>query len=368
MWIIGVIIVLVVIIIMLILFNIKIHKEINNYKNINQKINGLNVLQDFMATAGDTLTVDQKIKKINEILIEEYDIKYSTIVEFNGTEYVIKASNVEEKHWDNLRSLHNEDVFKDSITTATPKYITVDNEDERLPYQKSEFGRAKAAIFFPLYIENVYIGYWIIESGVAHDFDNVDTTIFEIVKENIITILKTVVHQRTLESLTRDDYYSALKTSEYLFNEGRKIIDKYTTSTICMIGIANLEQINKQFNRETGNQVIIDMCDYIKENLSNEYIFVRYMGPKFVIAFSGAEVDGVTRFIIDMKNAVENLKIEMVDDNEKNNKKDNKRIAKIKLNIVLTTYYKGTALEKILKKQEEYLDNAPITEYDVNNI
>ena len=92
------------------------------------------------------------------------------------------------------------------------------------------------------------------------------------------------------------------------------------------------------------------------------------MGPKFVIAFSGAEVDGVTRFIIDMKNAVENLKIEMVDDNEKNNKKDNKRIAKIKLNIVLTTYYKGTALEKILKKQEEYLDNAPITEYDVNNI
>ncbi len=368
MWIIGVIIVLVAIIIMLILFNMKIHKEINNYQNINQKINGLNVLQDFMTTAGDSISVDEKIKKINQILIQEYDIKYSTIVEFNGTEYVIKASNVEEKHWDNLRSLHNEEIFRDSITTATPKYITVDQEDQRLPYQKSEFGRAKAAMFFPLYIENVYIGYWIIESGIPHAFDDIDTTILEVVKDNILSVFRIVNYQNIVESLTREDYYSELKSGEYLFNEGRKVIDKYTNSTICMMKITNLEQINKDFNRETGNQVVIDMCDYIKDNLSSEYIFVRYMGPKFVIAFSGAEVDGVTRFILDMKSAVENLEVEMVEDeNSKKNKKE-KKVAKIKLNVVLTTYYKGTALEKILKKQEEYLDNAPDTENDINNI
>lgn len=368
MWIIGVIILLVAIIIMLILFNVKIHKEVNNYKNINQKINGLNVLQDFMTTVGDSMTVDAKIKKINEILIEEYDIKYSTIVEFNGTEYVIRASNVEERHWDNLRSLHNEEIFRDSITTATPKYITVDQESERLPYQKSEFGRAKAAMFFPLYIENVYIGYWIIESGIPHAFDDIDTTILEVVKDNILSVFRIVNYQNIVESLTREDYYSALKSGEYLFNEGRKSIDRYTTSTICMMTITNIEKINKEFNRETGNQVIIDMCDYIKENLSDEYIFVRYMGPKFVIAFSGAEVDGVTRFVLDMKNAVENLEVEMVEDDKDKNDKKEKRIAKIKLNIVLTTYYKGTALEKILKKQEEYLDNAPASEHDVNNI
>lgn len=367
MWIIGVIIVLVAIIIMLILFNVKVHKEVNNYKNVNQKITGLNVLQEFMTTTGDSISVDEKIKRINEILIEEYDIKYSTIVEFNGTEYVIKASNVEEKHWDNLRSLHNEEIFRDSITTATPKYITVDQEGQRLPYQKSEFGRAKAAMFFPLYIENVYIGYWIIESGIPHAFDDIDTTILEIVKDNILSVFRIVNYQNIVESLTRDDYYSALKSSEYLFNEGRRTIDKYTTSTICMITITNLDKINKEFNRETGNQVIIDMCDYIKENLSDEYIFVRYMGPKFVIAFSGAEVDGVTRFILDMKSAVENLKIEMVED-KKSKDTEEKRVAKIKLNIVLATYYKGTALEKILKKEEEYLDNAPATEHDVNNI
>ena len=78
-----------------------------------------------------------------------------------------------------------------------------------------EFGRAKSAIFFPLYIDNVYIGYWIIESGVAHDFDNIDSTIFEVVKDNIVSVLKTVVHQKTLESIVRKDLFTGLYSEEF---------------------------------------------------------------------------------------------------------------------------------------------------------
>ena len=259
--------ILVVIIIALIMYNVSLSKKIQNFNNINQKITGLNVLQDFMSTAGDALTVDEKIKKINEILIEQYKIKYSTIVQFDGTEYVVKASNVDTKHWDTLRNLQNEEIFQDSITSAKPKYITVNKETERLPYQKMEFGRAKSAMFFPLYIDNVYIGYWIIESGEMHAFDNIDTTILEIVKDNILSIFKIVSYQNILENIVRDDLYSDLKTAEFLYEKGRAQIDKYTTSTVCMFKMCNLEEINKVYNRDTGNQVIIDVCDYIKENL-----------------------------------------------------------------------------------------------------
>jgi len=361
-----VIIILTGIIIALALFNWKIHVQVNNFKNINQKINGLNVLQEFMSTAGETMSVEDKINKINEIIIEEYDIKYSTIVEFNGVEYIVRASNVEKKHWDNLRSLHNEDIFKDSINTATPKYITVDQESERLPYQKSEFGRAKSAMFFPLYIDNVYIGYWIIESGVLHAFDDIDTTILEVVKENIVSVFKIVNYQNIVESLPRDDYYSALKTGEYLFNDGRKEIDKFTKTTMCMFRITNIEDINTKYNRETGNQCIIDMCDYIKENLAREYVFVRYIGPKFVIAFSGVEIDSVARFVSDLKKSVEKLNIKVVE--QKKEKKAEERFVRVKLNFVLSTYYKGTAIEKLLKNLEEYLDDAPEDENDINEI
>ena len=376
--IIAVVVILVLIVIGLIIYNVTIHKKIQKFKNMNQKITNLYVVQDFMNAIGETSTVDQKIKKINDILIERYEIKYSTIVVFDGAEYQVKASNVDPKHWDTLKSLQDVDMFKDSIQTATPKYVTVNNENERLPYQEMEFGRAKSAIFFPLYIDNVYIGYWIIESGTPHDFDNVDTTVLEVIKENIVSVLKTVVHQKTLESIVRKDLFTGLYSEEYLYGEGKKIIDQYTISTICMFKIINIQEINKKYCRELGNKVITEISRYVQENLSSEYVFVRYMGPKFVIAFSGVEANSVADLLNEMKDKIETMKIQLTDQEIKELNLDvarrNKSIqekgesAIPKINIVISSYYKGTALEEVLKRLEEYLDNAPANESDITNI
>ena len=219
-----IIVLLVIAIIGLIMYNVSIHKKLEEFSNTNQKITSLNVLQDFMDTISETSSVDDKLKKINDILIEKYGIKYSTIVVYNGAEFVIRASNVAEKHWETLKNLQSEPVFADSIETGIPKYITVEKEGEKLPYQKMEFGRAKAAMFFPIYIDNVYIGYWIIEGSTPHEFDNVDTTILEVVKNNIVAVLKTVENQSTIEKIVRDDQYSELKTAEYLYTEGKNVI------------------------------------------------------------------------------------------------------------------------------------------------
>ena len=119
------IVILVCIIIALMAYNISIHKKITKFSNISEKINGLNVLQNFMDTIGEYSSVEEKIEKINEIILNKYNIlKYSTIVVFNGAEYELKASNVDEKHWQTLTKLGDEEIFKDSIATATPKYIT----------------------------------------------------------------------------------------------------------------------------------------------------------------------------------------------------------------------------------------------------
>ena len=374
-----VVVILIIAVLGLIAYNLNIHKKIQTYKNINQKINNLSVVQDFMSAIGQTSSVDDKIKRINEILIEKYEIKYSTIVVFNGAEYEIKASNVDEMHWDALKSLQDVDMFKDSIAQATPKYVTVNNDQERLPYQKMEFGRAKSAIFFPLYIDNVYIGYWIIESGIAHDFDNIDTTIFEVVKDNIVAVLKTVVHQKTLEAIVRKDLFTGLYSEEYLYGEGKKTIDQYTTSAVCMFRIANIEEINDKYSRKLGNQVIIDISKYIRKNISNEYIFIRYMGPKFVIVFSGVTTDSVIDFITNIKSNAEQMNISLeenfqtvdLDDeekNEKNSKKKKRQQVNAKLNFVITTYYKGTGMEEVLKKLEQYLDSCDKNEHSITTI
>ena len=47
---------------------------------------------------------------------------------------------------------------------------------------------------------------------------------------------------------------------------------------------------------------------------------------------------------------------------------ENSQEATPKLNFVISSYYKGTGLEEVLKKLEEYLDNANPTESDITNI
>ena len=89
-----------------------IHKKITSFSNLNDKINSLNVLQNFMDTMGEYLSVDEKLKRINSIILQKYEtLKYSTIVVFDGAEYKVKASNVNQKHWETLTNLYNEEIF-----------------------------------------------------------------------------------------------------------------------------------------------------------------------------------------------------------------------------------------------------------------
>lgn len=374
-----VIAILIVAIVVLVTYNLHIQKKIEAYNNINDRINNLSVLQDFMKVAGQEESVDEKLKKINEIVIEKYNIKYSTIVVFNGAEYVVKASNVDEKHYEVLSNLHTEEIFQDSVSTATPKYITIDNENEKLPYQKTEMGRAKSAMFFPLYIENIYIGYWIMESGQMHAFDKTDTTIIEVVKDNIISVLQTTSYQNTIENIDRIDKFTGLHSAEYLYGEGKRTIDQYPTSAVAMFRITNIENINEKTSRQMGNDIITEISNIVKTRMNSQYIFVRYMGPKFTIVFSGVEENSLEEFLTDLKTEIEELAIiEEEEIVEKIREVKGRRVkvkevkpqkeASPKINFVVSTYYKGTGLELLTKKLEEYLDTADKDESQINYI
>ena len=370
---------LVLVVAILTIYNMSINKKIQEFKNLSQKVTNLNIVQDFINIAGNDLPVDEKIKEINNVIIEKYETKYSTIIIFDGTDYIIKATNVDEKHWSALSNLQDLEVFKDSILTTNPKYITVNNEKEKLPYQQQEFGRAKSAIFFPLYIDNVYIGYWLIESGIPHEFDNIDITVYDAAKDNIVAVLKTVNYQKTLENIVRKDLFSGLYSAEYLYGEGKKIIDKQAQSAICMFRISNLEEIN-DISRQLGNRVITKVSEHIQNNIADSYIFVRYMGPKFVIAFCGVNTESAVDFVNELKKSTEELKIKLEDENftteelgetekKKSTKKNKKKIeVSPTLNFVISTYYKGTGIEVVLQKLENYIDDASLSTSDINNI
>ena len=223
-------------------------------------------------------------------------------------------------------------------------------------------------MFFPLYIDNIYIGYWIMESGQMHAFDKTDTTIIEVVKDNIISVLKTVAYQDTIENIDRIDKNTELHSAEYLYGKAKNIMDGYATSAVCMFRISNIEQINEEFGRQTGTDIIAEVAKIVRQRMAKEYIFVRYMGPRFVIVFSGVEEGAVEAFLRDMKEEMEELV--MLPENEE--ALDENQVqeygASPTINMVVSTYYRGTGVEQLTKKLEEYIESAPKTENQINFI
>ena len=349
-------------IVYLVIKNLEMKQNLSKLKNTNQKVNSLGLIQDFMKTVGDnTITSKEKIVNINEMMIEKYEIKYSTIVVFDGSSYVVEASNVNEKHWKTFEDLHNRDIFVESIENATPKYITA-NKGEKLPYLDSEFERAKSTIFFPMYIDNIYIGYWLIEGNKPHEFDNIDTTILDVIKNNLISVIRSIKSQRTLENLVKTDKITGLNNQEYLYTGAIKIIDKYPTSIVSLIKITNLEQIEEKISKKTADAVLKQVTDFIKASLSPEYFMIRYSSDKLAIVFSGSDVDGVGSFLEDIKSDIEKIRVKTF-----SSLKDSMNGLAVvpKLNIAMSTYYKETALEGILNNLNNYLESADISESDI---
>ena len=147
-----------------------------------------------------------------------------------------------------------------------------------------------------------------------------------------------------------------------------------------MFKITNIQEINKKYCRELGNKVITKISEYIAGNISQDYVFVRYMGPKFVIAFSGVETSGVADFLNEIKEKIEATTIALTEEEiqtlgletalpgKTTKGNECKEAAKPILNFAISSYYKGTGLEEVLKKLEEYLDKAPSSESDITNI
>ena len=130
-----------------------------------------------------------------------------------------------------------------------------------------------------------------------------------------------------------------------------------------MFSINNFEEINEKYGRKIGTALIVQVANTVKTSISSEYVFVRYMGPKFAIVFSGTELNETIDFVSKIKQNIENIKLVT-------NKKRGKNPIETQpiTNFVLGTYYKGTGIEEVTKKLEEYLDNCDTSESEINCI
>ena len=351
----------VTIIIFLLGYNVHTNRNLEQAKKSKKSFSRILALRDIMNISASSKSSKEKMEELNKVLIEKMDIDYSTIVYYNGLEYITKVTNISDIEIPNMEKdilyIQNLNIFKEAIDKREFKYITVDKQEEELPYLENRKNIIKSVIFYPMTSKGKYIGYWLIESKRVKAFENVDIQILENLKQAIRNTIEVLSYEEAIETMVRDDKFSELKTMEYLQTEGKMLLEQYNKPQIVMFRIDNLEEVNEEFSRNAGNVLITEVTKKIHSITRGDNIFVRYMGPKFIIILDDKKniEENNTDDIIQKNNYMEFLK----------NIKEN--VENIKLVQTDTGVFKKEYLEMLKKAEDEEDDDLDIFDEIDNN-
>ena len=351
----------VTIIIFLLGYNVHTNRNLEQAKKSKKSFSRILALRDIMNISASSKSSKDKMEELNKVLIEKMDIDYSTIVYYNGLEYITKVTNISDIEIPNMEKdilyIQNLNIFKEAIDKREFKYITVDKQEEELPYLENRKNIIKSVIFYPMTSKGKYIGYWLIESKKVKAFENVDIQILENLKQAIRNTIEVLSYEEAIETMVRDDKFSELKTMEYLQTEGKMLLEQYNKPQIVMFRIDNLEQVNEEFSRNAGNVLITEVTKKIHSITRGDNIFVRYMGPKFIIILDDKKniEENNTDDIIQKNNYMEVLK----------NIKEN--VENIKLVQTDTGVFKKEYLEMLKKAEDDEEDDLDIFDEIDNN-
>ena len=257
-------------------------RQINSLKSVSKNVANINILQNMLEIMSSKFSSDEKIKNLNDVIITNYGVKYSTISTFDGYEYDSTASNIEAIYKDRLKDIANENDFKVNISKNVSKYLTT-APGKTLLYRSAVERRIKSAMFSPIYCNGVYLGFWLLEDTVSNAFDNIPKSELAKLKANIGTFLDIVGFQRSIEKAQNEDKQTGFYTNLYLYSGARKIIKNNENNTIAMVCLKNIPDINLKYGRNVGNAVLIKATNCIKNFVNKNIVLIRYSGIKFLI-------------------------------------------------------------------------------------
>lgn len=257
-------------------------RQIKNFKSVSKNLANMNILQNMLEIMSSKFSAEDKIKTLNDVIITNYGVKYSTIVTFDGYEYTTSASNVEEIYRDRIKDVAIENDFKSNITKNVSKYLTT-TPGKTLLYRSAVERKIKSCMFSPIYCNGVYLGFWLLEDTEANAFDNLSKNELSKIKNNIGVFLDIVEFQRTLEQAKNKDTQTGFYSSLYLYSGVRKIVKNNANNTVAMISLKNIPEINEKYGRNVGNAILIKAANCIKNFVSKNTILIRYSGIRLLL-------------------------------------------------------------------------------------
>lgn len=326
---------------------IESHKDKASSKSNNNSIKFQIVdktIQEMYDILGNTLSSDDKIKKLNEILIKAFKPKYSSIVLYDGNKFCIKATNVEKDFLDAIANVATESIFSSNVLKDVSKY-SIAITDKNLSYKSAIERNIKSSIFSPIYFDNMFLGFWLIEDTKEHAFDGISNEDLAKFKHNLSLFIENIQVQSTIEIAENTDKQTGYYNNLYLYSNSRSLLISNETSAISLISLDNLPEVNEKYTRNLGNTLLIKVSNAIKEIVSKESILIRYSGQRLLVITPGSNAQ-VAQPIMDKVLSKIKSEVEYVDDEK----------VSLDAKIVIHTLKKQNNIEKEIQNMVLFID------------
>lgn len=321
------------------------NKNLNYYMLLSKNVSSMSAVEKMFAIMGKNTSAEEKIVLANKVMLELYSPKYSTLSIYDGNTYTAKATNVEKTYIESVANVAEEVDFKANASKNVSKYLTT-TANKTLTYKSAMERKIKSAMFSPIYYNNTYLGFWLLEDTREGAFDNIPKEEIQKLKNNLGIFLENIAFQNTIEIAENTDKQTTFYNNMYLYSNIRqKLIDK-DTSALTLICLDNLPEINEKYNRNLGNALLIKAANALKEIVGNDSFLVRYSGLRFLVVTpdcnAGVVQPMMDRYLTKLKNEVEYVSDEPVNLNAQ---------------VVIHTFRKQNNIEVEIRKMVKHIDN-----------
>lgn len=326
------------------IFSLFLVKRNDYYKVALGNMSAMVIMQRMFELMASAIPAEKKIEELNNIIIEVFNPKSSTISLYDGIDYEIKATNVDKMYEDSIAAIAEEQDFKNNAVQNISKYLVA--AGGRILGYKSAMERGiKSSMFSPVYYNGTYLGFWLLEDDAENAYDSISKEELAKLKDNMGVFIENVTSQASIEKAYNIDKQTGFYNNLYLFSNARQKTSSVENSALTIILLTNLPLINDNYGREVGNRLLERAAKLLEETFSSDNIFIRYSGSRFCIVSPGVTSDNIhstlERFISNVK-----MQEEMVGSN---------RVV-IQPNVVIHTIKKQSNIEREISKMAQYVD------------
>lgn len=302
------------------------------------------IMQRMFELMASNIPSSKKIDELNKIIMEVFASKYSTICLYDGTNYEIKATNVEAPYRIAIQSIAEDQMFSNNAAQNVSKYM-VTTGNRMLAYRSAMERRIKSAMFSPIYYNGAYVGFWLMEDDAEAAYDNISKEELARLKDNIGVFIENVTSQESIENAHHRDKQTGFYNNLYLYSTVRKQTASVENSVIVLMQFMNLPQINDRYGREIGDRLLAKAANSLSDMMSKDAILIRHSGGKFCIVAPGATAEMIhpqmERYLSAVRDNQEAVGMEQV---------------KLETNIVIHAIKRQSILDKEITKMAKYID------------